>query len=270
MEAQLSGQVESEDALVRWVDAGGLRGCHTVSAWHAQLTDRGARAIAKAPDGGDLEYVDLSWNHLGADGAGALAGSTRLSKLTRLRLYHNDLGAPGAAALARSGERLALLNVCGNQLGDRGLALLADGRLAQLRELALGWNGLGSVAVRALVAGPWRGLEKLNIRANRLGAADVGLLVSGGLPALRWLGIDENPLGEEGLAALIAGPGFSQLEWLNLGGIELDDRGLARLVEKIRADGPGALREIRVHDNELSDRAIAELRLVLPNCEVRI
>lgn len=269
MEVQLSGTLGSDDELSRWLDEGRLRGCTTVCAWHAGLTDRGARAIAQAADGGELVYLDVSWNRIGSAGAHALVASPTLARMTRLRLYHNDVGLRGAAAIARDGARLGMVNLCGNQLGDCGVAALADGRLAQLHELALGWNDLGIDAVRAIIAGPWRQLEMLNIRANRLGPAGVALLVSGALPALRWLGVDENPLGGAGLAALLDGPGFERLEWLNLGGTELDDRAIAQLTAWRGRGRPSALRELRLHDNELSRGAIAELRTALPRCEVR-
>lgn len=269
MEAQLSGTVGSDDELSRWIGDGRLRGCTSVCVWHAGLTDRGARAIAEARDGGELVYLDVSWNRIRSDGAHALVTSPALERMTRLRLYHNDVGVDGAAAIAQGGARLAMVNLCGNQLGDRGVAALADGRLAQLHELALGWNDLGGDAVRAIVAGPWRQLEMLNIRANRLGPPDVALLVSGALPALHWLGVDENPLGAAGLAALLDGPGFERLQWLNLGGTELDDRAIAQLTAWRQRGRPCALRELRLHDNELSRGAIAELRAALPGCEVR-
>ncbi|HEY5933508.1 MAG TPA: hypothetical protein VIU61_02665, partial [Kofleriaceae bacterium] len=262
-EAQLSTVVRSDDELARWIVSGALRGIETLICWDARLTDAGATALADARDGDRLESLDLSWNHIGPAGAHAVIESPHLQRVTRLRLYHNEVGATGASRIAAAGARLAMLNLCGNALGDRGLAGLAAGDLHALDELALGWNDLASV--QPIVTGPWRSLAKLNVRANHLGPADAALLLSGALPALRWLGIDENPLGDAGLAAMLAAPGFHQLEWLNLGGTELDDRAASRFA----AIGPCALRELRLHDNELSPAALAAIRDALPGCEVR-
>jgi hypothetical protein len=263
MEAQLTTVVRSDDELAQWIAAGKLRGTESLICWDGELTDAAARALAAATDADHLVSLDLSWNRVGAAGADALIASPHLRRMTRLRLYHNDVGVAGATRIAAAGARLAMLNLCGNALGDRGVSALATGQLAALDELALGWNDI--TAVEAIVAGPWRALAKLNIRANRLGPAEAALLLSGALPALRWLGIDENPLGDAGLAAMLGAPGFRRLEWLNLGGTELDDRAVARFA----ALGPCALRELRLHDNELSPGALAAIRDALPGCEVR-
>jgi len=130
MEAQLTAIVHDERELLAWLAGGNLRGVDDLSCWDAQLTDAAAEALARAPDGDELEAVDLSWNHIGAAGAHALA--SRLGGLRRLRLYHNDLGESGARAVAANGARLESLNLCGNQLGDAGLAALAAGELAEL------------------------------------------------------------------------------------------------------------------------------------------
>jgi len=123
-----------------------------------------------------------------------------------------------------------MLNLCGNALGDAGLDALAHGSLHALRDLAVGWNDLGDVA--ALAAGGWRSLSRLNVRANRLDPRAVACVLDGSLPALRELGLDENPLGDAGIAELVAAPGFAQLEWLNLGGTELDDRAARRIAAR--------------------------------------
>src|ERR1051326_7201025 len=132
MEAQLTGLVHSDAELATAIASGALRGADSIVAWDAQLTDAAARAIAEAPEASALTYVDLSWNRIGGAGAVALES---LARLVRLRLYHNDVGADGAAQLADAGDRLELLNLCGNQLGDAGLVALAGGRLANLRGL---------------------------------------------------------------------------------------------------------------------------------------
>jgi hypothetical protein len=258
-EAQLSARVRSEAELAAWLDGGGLRGVASLILWDAQLTDAAALAIAGDPHAGALRALDLSWNRIGAAGAAALA---RMPGVRRLRVYHNDIGVDGAVAIAAAGGELESLNVCGNALGDAGLAALAAGGLANLRELAIGWNDVGEDGVAALVAAPWPHLAMLNIRCNRLGARSAAALASGALPALKQLGIDENQLGAPGLAALVDTPGFARLTWLNLGGTELNDAAVAAAWP---FDAPCALRELRVHDNELSGATIARLARAVPD-----
>jgi hypothetical protein len=260
VEAQLSGQLHSDGELVAWLASGALRDVDRLVVWDAALTDAGAAAIAACRDASSLRELDLSWNHIGPAGAAALA---RMPALRSLRLYHNDAGVEGAAAIAEAGGALESLNLCGNALGDRGLTLIARGTLANLRSLALGWNELGPAGVAALVAAPWPKLEFLNIRCNHVDGNAAALLLSGALPALRRLGVDENPLGRDGLAQLMAAPGFAQLEWLNLGGTGIDDHAAADL-----AKAGGALRELRVHDNGLSQLAVYKLQLARRSCEV--
>lgn len=258
MEAQLSGRVRGDGELGGWLASGALAGVEALIAWDARLTDVAAFAIARAaPE--VLASIDLSWNYIGPAGAGALAS---LPGVSRLRLYHNEVGPEGARRIARRREPLAGLNLCGNRLGDAGVAELSAGRLASLRELALGWNDIGDGGARVLAAGPWPELEFLNIRANSLGPEGAAAVMK--LPSLRRLGLDENPLGDDGLAALAAAPSFSRLTWLNLGGTGLDDRAVDRLL----AARPAGLRELRVHDNELGTEACAALRRGLPACEV--
>jgi hypothetical protein len=257
VEAQLSGRVRGDEQLRGWLASGSLAGVEALIAWDAELTDRAARAICEAP--GALASIDLSWNHIGPAGAAALAA---MRGLLRLRLYHNDVGPDGAAAIARRARPLQGLNLCGNQLGDAGAAALGAWRLAALRELALGWNDLGDAGARALAAGAWPDLEQLNIRANRLGPDGAAAVMA--LPALTRLGVDENPLGNEGVAAIAAAPAFPRLVWLNLGGTSLDDGA----VDLLLAARPAALRELRVHDNELGPEACAALRRGLPGCQV--
>jgi hypothetical protein len=144
--------------------------------------------------------------------------------------------------------------------------VLSRGTLANLRELALGWNEIGVDGVAALLRAPWPQLAFLNLRCNNLGPVAAAQLLSGALPALTRLGIDQNPLGAEGLRAVVVTPGFPQLEWLNLGDAGLDDGVFAAYWPFERRL---ALRELRVYDNDLSDAMLARLRGSLPDCDVR-
>ena len=132
--------MRGDEQLCDWLAKSALASVHVLIAWDAGLTDRGAHAICEARPAA-LASIDLSWNHVGPE---------------------------GAAAVARRARPLHGLNLCGNRLGDDGAAALCAPRLAALRELALGWNEIGDGGARALAAGAWPELGFLNIRANQL------------------------------------------------------------------------------------------------------
>lgn len=58
--------------------------------------------VALAPAVKSLEWLELSMNQVGDEGAAALARSMGGSSLGRIDLYDNDIGAEGAAALAEA------------------------------------------------------------------------------------------------------------------------------------------------------------------------
>ena len=65
-----------------------------------------------------LKALDLSSNHLGDEGARALAGSPHLRRLRQLDLRHNQIGRSGVEALLASTTlpRLDELDLRGNEL----------------------------------------------------------------------------------------------------------------------------------------------------------
>ena len=189
---------------------------------NAELGDAGARALAEGPDTA-LRDLDLCFNRIGAAGAAALVGAPRLARLARLDLTGNPIGAdeavqvaqrlalpelrdldlswcglgPAASSLgtARCLEGLAVLDLCGNGLGDEGFAeLLASPYLGRLEELAVGNNDLGDDAIAALCA-----------RATAF-------------PALTRLRIENNPITDAGLRRLCDSPLATRLRRVGIWG----------------------------------------------------
>ena len=111
------------------------------------LTDKGAKAIAKAVGKGalrTLRSLSLARNKLGAPGVTAIAAASRkpncLSRLTELNLYANQIGAvEGWDALGdelRAGglRTLTSLYLGGNGLGPEGCVALAKACLPGLTQ----------------------------------------------------------------------------------------------------------------------------------------
>jgi uncharacterized protein (TIGR02996 family) len=109
-----------------------------------------------------LTHLNLGDNKIGDQGLRALASSP-LADLVRLDLPNCDLTAAGFQHLARSRplqellEKLRILNLNNNRLGDAGVKALAACRLPHLHTLVLANNGLGPGADTVLAEAPWGG-----------------------------------------------------------------------------------------------------------------
>jgi uncharacterized protein (TIGR02996 family) len=171
---------------------------------HAGLGTADLEAFFASPHLGRLTSFDLSFHHVDAGGARALAKAATLTGLTTLDLSSCvAVGDEGAAALAASANLAHLTHLelgdsptwpdsPGNRIGDAGAAVLADSlHLSGLRKLGLGFNRIGDAGARALA-------ESLT------------------LAALVDLDLGNNAVGEEGLRALIESAGLTSLEALGL------------------------------------------------------
>jgi uncharacterized protein (TIGR02996 family) len=88
----------------------------------------GARALAESPHVSQVTWLDLSDNPVEDAGARALAASPYLGQLTHLHLEHARITDAGAEALASSQRLSALehLNLEGNLIGPAGTQALAE------------------------------------------------------------------------------------------------------------------------------------------------
>lgn len=176
------------------------------------IGNAGARAVAGALDGGaSLDTVYLGCNHIDADGLDALASAVARRGVTALWLKRNPLGPGGArrlAALIAGGAPLRVLDAYNCELGDDGVALLAEALASpasQVEHVYLGGNGAGPRAAAALSAllSATRRLRSLQLSASRFGP-HAGELAAGLArnTSLEDLGLASCGLDPAGAAAL--------------------------------------------------------------------
>ena len=92
-----------------------------------------------------LDYEKLQWTDADVVKLCGAIATGKLVKLKKLRLTGNQIGDAGVAALAEVAGKLPqlkYLNLSGNQIGDAGVAALAEvvGKMPQLNGLDLGAN----------------------------------------------------------------------------------------------------------------------------------
>jgi uncharacterized protein (TIGR02996 family) len=227
--------------------AGALGRLTTLIARDNYLGPLAAAELARSASLGSLRHLDLAENHLGSEGAAALAEarfgslkslrldangigsagiealmqSPHLVSLEALMLYGNDIGDQGAIAIASSPSmsNLRSLRLGHNYIGPRGAAALADSpNLSGLHTLALGHNPLGEEGVRALAESPYlsnlRLLDLSECGGNEKAA--LALASSGNLPQLRKLELRGNSIGVVGYRALALSPALPRLIVLSL------------------------------------------------------
>ena len=153
--------------------------------------------------------------------------------------------------------------------GARGLALLlAAGSMQQLESLSLVCNALGELGTATLAdafshASP---LQQLDLASNSVG--DVGTvalacaLERGALPALAKLCLRNNDIGDEGAAGL-ARVAHGQLEWLNLSGNQIAEKGTAAIAAALLKGRFPRLRRLSLDHDRLGDGAMHSLASAL-------
>ena len=190
----------------------------------------------------NLQYLDLSLNSIGDDGAVAVAqGLKNAVSLQYLDLTGNCIGDDGAVAIAeglRNAASLQTLKLAGNTIGDVGVAALAEGikHLTSLQVLELKDNDIGDDGVAALAEAieHLTSLQTLNLGGNRIGDDGVVALTGGlkNLTSLKTLILYVNEIGDVGAAKLAEETKhLSSLEGLYLRYNRISDEGIAKLSE---------------------------------------
>lgn len=137
-----------------------------------ELPDPVDLAGLPALDLSQLVELDLSYAHLGAPGAEALAATASLGGLETLDLRYCKIGDAGLAALAAAPQLAGLrrLRLQRNELTGKGVAALA--RFERLVELDLRYNNLGTAGAKALLTAPFVGsLARLALNRTDVSAA---------------------------------------------------------------------------------------------------
>jgi hypothetical protein len=165
----------------------------------------------------DLTSLDLTSNHIGADGAKAIAAS--LPRLTSLNLGFNIVSDEGAMAIAASLPDLTSLDLTSNHIG-------ADGAKA--------------------IAASLPGLTSLILWDNNIGN-EGAMTIAAALPALTSLDLWNNNIGDEGAMAIASSlPGLTSLD---LSGNDIGVEGAKALLDAWSEREDGQLRVLKLHDN---------------------
>ena len=129
-------------------------------------------------------------------------------------------------------------------------------------------NGFGDAGMQALCDGLDRGaapsLRFLGLSMNNFGPAGAEALAAalsrGAMPKLERLLLDHNPIGNQGVAALAAPlrkmPALTELA---LYSCEINDEGVASLVDHLGKDDFKALKRLALDGNEITDVGCAKL-----------
>jgi len=132
-----------------------------------------------------------------------------------------------------AGGDLRELDLCGNDLGNDGVALLARSQfLGKLDALDLGFNALDDTGIAELAkAGTLTGLKTLALNDNGqiTGQGVKSLAESPFFAGLTGLDVSGNDIGEDGVKAVAAGPTFPALHTFRVNGNHIGDAGLAAL-----------------------------------------
>ncbi|KAL6046565.1 RNA-DNA hybrid ribonuclease [Balamuthia mandrillaris] len=189
------------------------------------ISDNGAWALAAAlatpGSARNLHTLDLSWNHIGPNGARFLADylrggatsspSSSPPPLSSLILEGNRIGSEGARYICEALEEntnLLFLNLSSCNLrrsGAYAVGLMLK-RSGALEELVLKRNGFGSEGARAIAEGIKRNtvLKKINLDENRFESEGV-VAIAEALKlntSLTVVELQGNAMREEGVAAL--------------------------------------------------------------------
>ena len=244
-----------------------------LDARHCDIHTVGAVALASAlPGCCSLQTLGLSFNHIGADGAAALAAVLQLwqsGPLRELDVSHNDIGPRGVAAF--SYKALAKLTRLG--LAYNGLCADAARTLAHalahntsLRDLDVSRNALTDEGVRQLCVAlrTHPGLEAIHLAVTamtREGARRVAGLMRH-CPRLCHVDVSGNALERSGGCVLAHALGDSPgtLRFLNLAQTQADDTVAYALAGALATPGGRSMQHLQLDDNFCGDdgaRALA-------------
>jgi hypothetical protein len=189
-----------------------------------------------------LQTLNLWYNSIGADGAGALKLPPTLQSLN---LYNNSIGADGAGAL-KLPPTLQSLNLYNNSIGDVGAGALK--LPPTLQSLDLGGNSIGDESAGALKLPPT--LQTLDLSDNSIGDVGTGALKLP--PTLQSLRLWNNFIGDVGAGALKLPPTLQSLD-LSGNSIGADGAGALKL--------PPTLQSLNLYNNSIGDVGAGALKL---------
>jgi uncharacterized protein (TIGR02996 family) len=163
-------------------------------------------------------------------------------------------------AESRSLRRAHVLDLNdGNGIANKGAeALFRSEHLANVTQLLLGKNLLGSAGARAVAEAPYmRGLTRLRLERNDM--YDDGLrflAASKRLTLLRILDVSRTRTGDPGVEALARSRGLRRLQYLDLSSNHVTDEGVRSLAG---SENMTELTALFLHSNSITDAGVAAL-----------
>jgi len=246
----------SSVGMAALAEAKHLANVHTLELPQSGLGPTGVDILARGALTG-ITRLQLEQARLTGDELAPLAGSPFAPQLQQLRVHHNKLANAGARLLAAQFPALELLDVESAELrADGAHTLMSSTKLARLQSLDISRNGLGDEVVRAIEAVSLPALRHLACLQNLLGRSAAAALARANLDELRSLDLSENPLGDDGLIALAETTRLPKLDVLRVKRAGISARGLA----KLGASQLGSrLRAIDLARNDVDDAGLAAL-----------
>jgi Ran GTPase-activating protein (RanGAP) involved in mRNA processing and transport len=194
-----------------------------LTSLNVSLNHIGAEGAKALSTNTTLTSLNVSLNHIGAEGAKALSTNTTL---TSLNVECNQIGDEGAKALSTN-TTLTSLNVSLNQIGDEGVKALSTN--PHLTSLSIDRNNIGDEGAKALSTNTH--LTSLNVGRNEIG--DEGAKALSMNPHLTSLNVSGNEIGAEGAKAFSTNP---HLTSLNVGGNEIGDETQRQIAQMLAAN----------------------------------
>ncbi len=225
--------------------------CGALSLQNAGLKPPDVVALTEAQRLGQLRGLDLSHNHVGADGAAAVAGCPELSGLTHLDLGRSRIGDDGARSL---GDSTALRSLSHLRIGSASLRsggvqdLFSAPLMAQLESLEMDRTPVGVRGAQALAANP-NAARLHTVDLHGCSLADNGAVHLAASTNLRVerVRLSQNGLGLAAVEALADGPLLEHLRHLDLtangplmgGGLSALARATSNRLESLVLHGAG-------------------------------
>lgn len=234
---------------------------HQLLLWDVGMTQEGAHSLARYPGLGRVAELNLNRNRLGALGLERLLHTQPLERLRVLKLCSNQIGDAGLKIIEALGPgRLSALNLSDNEFDERALAqFLSSDHLAGLNKLWCGWQRWSVRALRALTeSASMSSLEELHIASSWLDDGAIERLAqSEVLARLKTLELSTNQITTAGIRALVQSKSLTRLECLRLSSNRLDDEAVSLL---LAWPGITSLKELKLDRNRISAQGMAQLK----------
>lgn len=159
------------DRLAMLLGTRQLRGLRELELDSQHLGDEGAAALAASDAFPSLQAFTLSNDRLSSVGLEPLSQAGWFTRLEKLVLVHHDLGPDAAHVLAATRfKKLRSLVLSSNRIGDEGAVVLARGQhFSKLEALWLTSNRIGVAGVEALLGSKTLAKTQLFLESNQLG-----------------------------------------------------------------------------------------------------